>query len=264
MTTTIRASSLTDWADCPRRTIARAHRGLVADAGFTLRPRAHSLAASIGTAVHAGFAASLGTGTDAYDAAETALNTALAVETVEYDQTCANKAEAERQTFRMVKLLRKTIVPHVRPVVIEKQLVAAVSDGYELSGHADVITERGVLDLKTTVHTTPPWAAAQLGAYGKLTDLSGLLRQPVERLSAVTVRRRHSSKPMEPAMITQHDPVAVMALAKRTLDAYYWKIRDFMRDEDPEVFPPNGNSILCSARWCPAWGTDFCKFGRGA
>jgi hypothetical protein len=28
---------------------------------------------------------------------------------------------------------------------------------------------------------------------------------------------------------------------------------------DPWAFPANPGSKLCSAKWCPAWGTTFCR-----
>jgi hypothetical protein len=32
-----------------------------------------------------------------------------------------------------------------------------------------------------------------------------------------------------------------------------------IRPGDPWAFQSNPNSVLCGERFCPAWGTDFCR-----
>ncbi|MEI6283433.1 MAG: hypothetical protein WCP82_12085, partial [Alphaproteobacteria bacterium] len=60
-------------------------------------------------------------------------------------------------------------------------------------------------------------------------------------------------------------PVASCEQAARTvLNRIDIAVQAFKRAGDAWSFIPNPSSMLCADRFCPAWGTDFCKLHKGA
>jgi hypothetical protein len=272
----VRASSLSGYADCPRRAAARMLRREVEAFGFRLREPPRSIGAAVGTAVHAAAAVTLkekaASGTmppadDARDAAVQSLRETTAAEGVMFDRDTPAIDAAETQALRMADAWRDHIAPQIEPVAVEERLEAEVAPGLVLSGQSDVIAREAgrVRDLKTGArrgHHRP-----QLGAYSLLARTHGV---DVRAAAEDFVARVAVAKPQPTPETHTHDvagaEVAALAVLRR-IDA---DIRTFRNGDpesgvmpgDPWAFLANPSSMLCSEKWCPAHGTEFCREHR--
>jgi PD-(D/E)XK nuclease superfamily len=274
--TIIRASSLTQYPDCPRRTAARLFRREIEDAGFTLRRPPRGIGAAIGSAVHAaaktvldararsGDLAPVGVATDC--AAET-LAEALQTGEVAFDATTANRSEAMRQAIRMTSAYHRCVAPAVEPIIVEERLEAEISPGLILSGQPDLVAREpgGLRDLKTGARRGGGHAP-QVGAYSLLSRTHGL---EIETASIDFVQRAPTTK-------VQPDPVSTAVAVAQAETAAVNIIRHIEDDlatfregddrgrilaGDPWSFPANPASNLCSPKFCSAFGTEFCREG---
>jgi hypothetical protein len=59
--------------------------------------------------------------------------------------------------------------------------------------------------------------------------------------------------------VAQCENVAMSLIRKLERD-----YKEFLETGDPNTFLANPASMLCSEKYCPAWGTGFCQFGRKA
>jgi hypothetical protein len=273
--TIVRASSLSGYPDCPRRAAAKVFRADVEAAGYELRPLPGSVGAAVGTAVHAGAAMMLHEKAASGDlapesaatdcAAEQVRETALA-EGLNYDRETATLNEAVTQAVRMTRAYRRVIAPGVEPVLVEERLEAQVSPSVVLSGQSDVIArEPGrVRDLKTGKirgNHKP-----QLGAYALLARSNGI-DVDVKEVAEDFVRRVATARPQPEPQTFLHDLAAAETAAVSILRHIEGDITAFRNGDlarhllpgDPWAFPANPNSKLCSEKWCPAWGTAFCR-----
>ncbi len=267
----IRASSLSSYADCPRRAAARLFKDDVLAAGFALRELPNGIGAAVGTAVHRAAAVMLDekarTGVlppadIATDAAIDSLREAAAGG-MTYDRESPGLNDAEQQSARMVRAYRSAVAPDIQPLIVEERIEAEVTPTLTLSGQADVIArEPGrVIDLKTGKRLGNH--NGQIGAYSLLARSIGLevkeatidfiQRVPVKKPQPDPVRQRHD--------ILQVETAAANILRTMEADLRMFREGDFGRrlsPGDPWSFLANPSSKLCSAKWCPAHGTDFC------
>lgn len=271
---TIRASALSDFPDCDRRGAVKSFRRLVEMMGYTLRTTVSHVGAAIGTGVHHAAKVMLDekakTGalppeSVATDAAIEALRE-RAAEGVAYDRDTTSLNAAEQQARRMTQAYRIGIAPKVNPLVVEQRFEAAVPwTKYPiiLSGQSDVIARepQRIRDLKTgkRSHHRP-----QLGAYALLARTCDL---DVTKTTEDFIPRVALTKPQPPAQTFDHDldgceqaAVAVIKHIDAQLDVF------LNGDEarriqvgDAWAFVANPKSKLCSAKFCPAHGTEFCR-----
>lgn len=277
----VRASSLSQYCDCPRRQAAKMFPVLIRAAGFELRQLDRGIAASIGTAVHRSAAVILDekarTGNlppadVATDAAIEMLHADMA-EGVGYDDPVRGitrtAAEAELQTRRMAAAYRTEIAPTVDPLIVEQRLEAQVTPLIVLSGQADLVArEPGrVLDLKT---------GGKLGSHNPQVGAYALLaRTPrdghpdgieINEAGIDFIQRVPARKPQPPAVRVRLDVATVENAAIHVLRHIEDDLRVFMEGDpqrkilpgDPWSFPSNPNSVLCSRKWCSAHSTPFC------
>lgn len=272
----LRPSSLTTAADCMRRFAARHLRPALEDAGYELqRPPARHIGASVGTAVHAGAAwtlhqkradGTLGSDTQARNAAQAALAEALkAPEGNLFDAATTTANDAGRQVDRMVALYRRQVAPGATPLLIEERLEIELPSGIVISGQPDAVLSgdpNGRLDdVKTGTRARNNMA--QYGAYLSVLASHGFrVGDVVEQF----IPRVPVAKP-QPA-IEEHriNPVIAAQYASEIVGDIERSVNDFaarltqMRAGDPAAaFRANPASVLCGARWCPAWGTAFCR-----
>jgi hypothetical protein len=268
----LRPSSLTAWSDCGRRFAARHLADLVGSHGYQLRqamPR--HIGAAIGTAVHAAASytlehkrehGDLGSGTEAENRAEAAL-----VEGLEHgamwDETTPSIGTAKTQAARMARSYRRHLAPHIAPLMVETRLVADVGDGWHLSGQADALAgdPNMLRDLKTGTRRRNN--AVQYGGYGIVLAAHSIdLRHMVEDyLPRVRLSAEQPSPETHPIPLR-----AAVAEAWDTIDAIKGAVVQFQqRADDPSgrdpagAFRANPASSLCGEKWCPAFGTDFCR-----
>ena len=278
-TVIIRPSSLSMYADCPRRGAARLFWREIKAAGFVLRRGVRGIGAIVGTAVHSAaevvYTKKAKTGTTpkeyaAIDITITALEKGIAGDPVEYDGprgVTHNRADALAQAVRMTRSYFRTVVPQVSPILVEERLEAEVAPGVVLSGQPDIVAREpnGVRDLKTGVRVGSH--APQIGAYSLLARAHGI---EIDEAAIDWLPRVATGKP-------QPDPVSVKVRLAQAETAAANIIRHMksdlrtFRDGDPErrilpgdpwSFLANPSSTLCSAKWCPAHGTDFCHEGK--
>lgn len=280
MTTTIRVSSLAGYTDCPRRSAARIFWREITAAGFRLRKLPTSIGAIIGTAVHAGAAHVLGekaaTGrlpyrTHAIERSREALANGVNSGEVQFDAPngpTQNFRDAVDQTTRMAGVYHDTIAPTINPVIVEERFEADVGNGIVLSGQPDLICrEPGrIRDLKTG-QRMPASFAPQLGGYSLLARTHGY---PIESAAIDYVKRVSPSKPQPVPVTTEAAIGHAETAATNILRQIKSDIRMFRSGDpvlrivpgDPWSFMANPSSVLCSAKWCPAYSTDFCHEGR--
>lgn len=270
----IRPSSLTSWADCARRAAAGLFRREIEDAGFELRRPQHNVAASIGTATHAGgalileekMAGRLGAGT--IQAAE---QSALASfeeqlrDGLVFDATSPNRNTAERQIVRMTQCFNRHLAPVIEPVAVEERLEVDAGDGFVLSGQSDNVTmEPGrVRDLKTGVVSRTH--AAQLGAYTIIQHSHG---RQVGGAMVDFIKRVALSKDQPPPVTTDYALADIVPVALNRIERIKREVTEFRARLDEGGQPPewafdtNPSSMLCSDKFCPAWGTKWCNEWR--
>jgi hypothetical protein len=264
----IRASSTPTILDCPRRWAARALGELVASAGYELRQLPTHIGAPIGTGVHAAAAHLLQTKRDrgepsTFKEAEAvgmaSLDQAIAeAGELMWDGTAGDRNDAQRQVTRMAIAYADQIVPKVEPVLVEENKYATWEPGFIVKGQLDDVvlySARKVLrDTKTG--STPSGAIAQVGTYSLLLETH---RMPVEQLLIDFIKRAPLKKPQPPAKTFSIDLPSAEAAAEEAISTAVASVKAFRLTANPKSFRANPSSKLCAAKWCPAWGTEFCK-----
>lgn len=270
----IRASALPRYADCARRSAAALFRRQIEAAGYSLRRLPTGIAAAIGTSVH--FSAKtvleevarsrLPPASFATDAALTGLTQELERD-VEFDQTTPNRADAVRQAINMTRVWHRVTAPTIQPLAIERRFEANLGDGLVLTGAPDIVAlEPGQIDdLKTGARLGN--FNAQIGAYSLLARSAGL---EITRGALDFIKRVRTNKP-QPDPVRSVLPLAVAeSAAANILRHIRQDLKTFLRGDeafnlragDPASFMANPASNLCSAKYCPAHGTNFCHDWR--
>lgn len=265
----IHPSSLTEYADCPRRAAAKMLRRDINHAGYTLREPNRVIGASVGTAVHTGAQYTLDckidTGTlaplkDTQERAMDMLQTGIA-DGIVWDDTSPNRNTAEKQTLRMVGEYMKSIAPAIEPMRVEYKMSYPISEGYQIVGTIDLLADfpSALRDLKTGAKMK--MHLPQIGGYHYMLRKHG---HPVQKLAVDYLPRVSINKSQPPAQYHEYDA----QLAEQSAAAV---IRRFMSDhkefEKRRVagqplefaFLANPSSMLCSKKYCPAHGTQFCR-----
>ena len=274
----IRPSSLPAWNDCPRRTAARLFPELVTGAGYTLRAVATHVGATVGSGVHAGAATTLKAKMETGDLGpeDVAVETAFAEfdaraeeSGVVWDATTDNRNAAQVQIRKMTRAHRKHVAPEIQPVVVEERLEADVGDGFIISGQLDALAmepDSRLRDLKTGV--TRRANGAQYGSYSMLFRAHGY---EVGSIVEDYVKRVRSAEPQPepeshllPIDAAEQDAVEAIADVKRSVGEFLARAADLDGPPPHTAFRANPASMLCSERYCPAHGSDFCRSHRGA
>lgn len=258
----IRASSLARYADCPRRSAANIFRTEVEDAGFKLRSLPQNIGAAVGTAMHAGAAYSMlekkntggiGNATEAEMIALEALETGVK-EGVQWDNVAENVNSAQQQTLSLVRACREHVVPHITPVEVEVRLEAEVSEGVILSGQVDINEEYGLVDWKSGKERGQ--YAPQYGAYSLLARSHG---KENRKATEIYIKRVKEGKEQPTPVYREYDVAVAENAALAALRHIERDLGRFRETGDKREFLANPSSVLCSNKYCPAWGTGFCR-----
>lgn len=262
----IRASSLTGYPDCMRRTAARLFAPEIRAMGYRLRSLPNGIGAATGTACHAAAAftlrakletGGLGRPADASAMAIAALDEEVAGG-VQYDDCSPNLNTAQQQVLRQTAVYRTQVASKIVPLMVETRLEAKIGSA-TVTGQVDAYVADGLRDLKTGRHRRIN--GFQYGLYSLLHEAH---RHPVQSIVEDFVPRAPLRKPQPPAEQHAYDVAeserAAMAIVRRmTAD-----LRSFRLTADPWSFIANPLSMLCSDKYCPAWGTDFCTVHKDA
>lgn len=261
---TIRASSTPMYTDCSRRTMARMVPNQVADWGYKINDILPHIGAVVGTASHAGAAQLLtekmATGEvrvtdETKDRVEEAFKKE-AEHGVEWDEITPRTDVGLSQAGRIVATYARTVAAKVTPIAVEQQLSLTTIKGNTVQGRVDLTTE-AVRDLKTGKFQNAN--IAQYGTYSLLIRGNGGSVAYV----AEDYFKRVAMKDMQPAPVeTIYDVKVAEAAAGAIIRRIERDYEAFMESGDPAEFTANPNSILCSPKFCRAWGTDFCKEHR--
>jgi hypothetical protein len=279
LATVIRCSALTAYPDCNRRGAARLFWREISAAGFRLRSTPRGIGAAIGSAVHRSAevilkekaeTGSLPPSTVAADcAAETLLDQLREGETM-FDRTTANRVEGEVTVIGMARAYHRRVAPDIQPVLIEEQLEAEVAPGIILQGRPDLVCrEPGrVRDLKTTTRQGGSHAP-QIGGYSLLARSHGLDIQEaaIDSIRRVAVGKPQPDPTSTAVAVAQAETAASNILKHIAADLETFRHGDAERrilPGDPWAFQANPASILCSPKYCPAFGTEFCHEGDPA
>jgi len=260
---TIRASMLPGYNDCPRRAAAKQYPELLRSIGCASRPMLPSIGAAVGTATHAAaevlFRARMadpGASLDVLAAVAVAsekLREEIATG-AEWDATTPNLQAAEYQLARLVQACLPLVVAE-EPAAVELHLRARVAEGWELTGHVDLLTQAGHLDDLKTGSVKRPYQA-QLGAYSLLARANGL---EIRSVGITWVQRGRRTKPQPPMERYRYEVESAERAAWATAQAICRDVEAFETEGDPEAFRANPMSLMCSRRYCPAFGTPFCS-----
>ena len=264
----IRASSLPS-VDCWRRWAAenRSLHPVLEKHGFKInadRPNAGSM---LGTAAHEGLGALMQARLDGYsvdpishamhrlhkDMAETP------IESLE-DKTTPDRPTAIAQVERMLQ----EIIPKVKdlkPAKVEFAVEAAIdaTKGLYVTGHPDLFDCDGAIhDWKFGKGKSA--YDSQLGCYSLM-----LRSDPSISVSALKVwwvPRRSMKSKLWGLQTFEFDKYQSEELAHHVIEEASERIEKFRETGDPWAFSANPNNMLCSQKHCPAWGTNFCPYGR--
>lgn len=258
----IRSSSLTSYADCPRRTASRIFKREIEAAGYKLRETAVSIGAIIGTAMHNSAAFALEnkqkTGVlpsvrDFNEKCVDSINTEFNSSEIILDQITKSKNDAEKQTLRVSNSLKNNVLDFVTPVFIENRLEAKFNDRIKLTGQVDVNVETGVVDWKSGRFSRQN--GAQYGAYLMLANAHKM--GDFEATEFFVKRVAQNTEQPAPQKI-QYDGDICKKQASAVLKKIDRDLQDFIETGDKFSFLANPQSMLCSDKFCPAWGTNFC------
>lgn len=259
----VRASMLPGYADCARRAAAKQWPRLLREAGFEIRQLGPSIGAAVGTAVHAAheeilrFRMANPAGYPDVEGsircATTKLREEIATGAI-WDASSPNLGVAELQIGRMVRATLAHLLT-LEPAAVELPLRADLGDGWEMTGHVDVITVGCHLDDFKTGSVRRPYQA-QLGGYALLARANGWT---VSTVGITWVPRGRQNRPQPPPERQVYDAAASERAAWGIAQAIKRDVGEFRRTSAPEAFVANPMSMMCSQRYCPAWGTEWCR-----
>lgn len=260
--TIIRPSGLADYGDCARRAAASLFEADVKAAGFTLRQLAPHVGAAAGTASHKAVAQLL---KQKRDGEPPAIADALALgiesfeketaDGVNWDQTTKHKDEALTQIAGIVKMYAARILPNIAPKYIEHRVRTPLGDDYFLQGTMDAYDHADIIhDLKTG--TRDKNHTFQLGAYSLGLKESG--ETPRGARIDWLKRAKTPSDPVRDDYKLSTAETAAYAMAQRLKTEH----QHFKQTGNEWSFAPNMSTVLCSDKYCKAWGTNFCSLWR--
>jgi len=264
----VRASSLSQYPDCPRRWAARHLRGDVEAAGHTVRALPSSVGALVGSGTHAAVAHDLthkmehgdfGPWDEVEQRGIQEFDDRLGDEGVQWDQVTPTVSDGHQTVARLARTYRAQIGAILTPISVERRLTARHSTGITVSGQSDVtvIAPADLDDLKTGKNQTAN--QAQYGCYSMLQRSHG---QPITGIVEDFARRVPLGKPQPPITRTRYDLSACERQAEVILQRLARDITEFRRTGNREVWLANPNSVLCGEKYCPAHGTNWCPYGR--
>ena len=257
----IRASTLSGYTDCPRRGAVKLFWKLIRGAGYEFPETPHGVGAAVGTGVHAGAAHMLYAKRDHLPPVPVKELHEIGIEAyrgevrdgVMFDETTGNHNRAEKQVKILVEVYQSEILPIVIPGDIEASLSSRVSTSVEVTGHPDNMCGTEINDLKTG--RSPDGHYAQLGGYSLLAQGNG--RPRPDRLVIHWLPRKYKDMPVP--KIRVYDVALCEQLAKSTVKYIAGQLEAFLKSGNPESFPVNPMSTLCSDKYCPACGSKWCK-----
>jgi len=265
----IRASMLPFYNDCPRKSLAQSYKKTIRLRGFKTDSPPKSIGAAVGQGVHSAteqmHLAKKNTGEPGKlnDAQEIGIQ-AFRQEINEgafFDDVTPNKNHAEKQIQAMSRYYFHVKIPEIEVEDTELMLKAKINEEFLLTGKVDLIEKRPILHDTKTGKMERVNYMAQVGAYSLMMRSAG---RPIEKILIDYLPRKSLGKKgylggYSYEYDKENSEVAAMNVIKIIIRDY----EAFLREGDPSVVPANPNSMLCSSKFCPAYGTDFCEYTKG-
>lgn len=260
----IRASSLPSYMDCSRRAASKAWKEQVKEAGYDLNDLPPSAGSALGTANHVAseymMAVKMETGVlgsidQAIECAVEKFGADISSGVI-WDDSTPNKNTALIQIAKQVKAYIP-VMETFTPIALELDLKADVGDDFQLTGHLDILdSEARIRDEKFGALNRS--YLSQLGGYSLLARSNGYR---VTDLCIDWIQRVGKTKP-QPACQTIHYDQQESELAAHGIIARVKSdLIAFTQDPDDvwKAWPSNPMSLMCSDKYCPAYGTNFCE-----
>ncbi len=264
----IRASMLPDYTDCARRAAVKQFRSMFERQGYEFRQTVFGTAAAVGTAGHKGGELMMIKKWGHHevkpeDVTEEAIEgfKEEIKDGAEWDDKIPNAQTAI--TFIRSIIGAYYIGPYQTEMpatindlpALELSLKANAGDGWLLTGHPDLFTDKGIVwDTKTGAKLNPYYA--QLGANSLLLRSSG---EVVTGAGIHFIKRPTKSSPHTYCETVEYPLSASERAAKAVIDRIKADVTAFGATQRPDVFMCNLQSHLCSDRFCPAHSTPFCE-----
>lgn len=260
----LRPSFLPNYQDCARRAAAQQWRFEIQERGFEIRDLLPSVGAAVGSAAHKAIAQALeikkesGVMVEYQDMVPIAAEefNALTEGGVEFDSTSTNALHAKQQISGIIQEFAATALVNVQPVAVENKLECQhPAGGWSLDGTYDCKDINGAIyDWKTSIRNRI--YQSQLGAYGILERAVG---REVTALKVGWIKRTAFTKPQADIKVYEYDLVdsinLAFSVANRAAKDYF----NFMATGDPDSFMSSPDSMMCTKRYCPVFGTEFCN-----
>lgn len=262
--TIIRCSALPAYMDCNRRAAAKLFQEEIEAAGYEVRQLAASVGSALGTSAHYGievvltnkiYNGQLGSVEDACNAAVDKFSEEI-TDGVIWDDTTPSLNAAIVQLRRQVQAYMP-IAALLDPKAVEISLSADIGDGFTLAGHIDILENNGAIrDEKFGAREGQFWL--QLGGYALLAISAG---HDVSSLNVDWIPRVGKSKHQPPVTTTTYPLQQAQTDAYQVIQRIKMDVGLFRQDSDRlyQSFPANPMSMLCSDKYCPAHGTEFCN-----
>lgn len=271
--TRIRASYTSSYPDCTRRGAARMFENEIKAQGYELRRLPPNIGAVTGTATHAAVywalaekitTGELGNETESEQRALESLRLGTA-EGVMWDAVTTTMSTAQRQVLRQAKTYRQNIAVRMTPVLVETRIEATVGNGIIVSGQIDAYGDMDgqpdtlLGDLKTGKMLR--WNAPQYGTYTRLLRTDGRAPKRIEEhfVPRVPLDQEQPRPEIIPYDIGTAERASAAIIKRIGAD-----LAEFRQTGNPDTFIANPMSMLCSDKFCSAWGTAWCRNHRGA
>ena len=275
MDISFRASSLGSYESCPKKFAAEfiISAGLAGEFGLPRDPRPTHIGAIVGSASHAGFATIMRefkrTGEHG---GKSRANHAISVAGAEYaqivkeapgvmmDSTTPSKRDGAIAANKIVERFHADRKIFVEPVIIESGMAATVrhDDGeFRLTGTFDAFLVDGVLEDHKTGRNRPK-AHAQIGVY------TSILKANDAKVTGARINygRRVQNKLRQPPTETIEIITSVAEQHAKTIAmAAHRDVKNMIDRGSPGHIVANPSCYLCSPKFCPAYGTAFCRIG---
>lgn len=262
----IRASALNSFADCPRREVMRMLREelaalpqkIVVDEGKTFTGSKEA-----GTEIHQAFSAAI-KGEQPEQMAE--IRDRMEETWREHGKLDLAPSDTDSLTKNVQRVnvampvLFEFINDHgaeLAGMESERQLKGHFGTEIEISGKPDLIGNGKVFDLKTG-RRLGDWSR-QLAAYSALAGGSGefeliALHLPVFNVDKTPIMTRK-----------KYDPVLAKKEMEKAIEHLALCVKIYRASGyDSLSLMGNPNSMFCSPRTCPIWGTEKCSLGVGS
>ena len=263
----IRASMLPSYQDCPRRSAAGQFREIITSTGYTLNQRPQIVGIAVGQGLHAGVKLQAETfiSSGSWGSIDDAIESGIdryhqdIKDGVLFDNNTVSSNEAEKQIITQVKSFVYEVTPRIKPVQSERKYYSVSDKEFEFSGSPDLIDVADIIDdIKGGARSR--LYHGEMGGYILLRQANDLVKTKGVRIWHMP---RVSTKKSYPgASLHEYDVKLCILSASYTISQIKSNVRSFLKTKSSWAFPANPLSMMCSDKYCTAYGTDFCEFNN--